>query len=263
MRRAVFECLILIAVVLVLLLGRWLLLRPYQLHWAAYEGDVERMQQVLDRGADPDLLVSRGPSGYRGSAPIIYAIEGQQPEAIRVLAAAGADLNSPAIQSRAPHYPPPLAWALHRPELTRAMLESGADPNVRYGDNASWPILTNAPDCESVLLLIEFGANVAAADPQGYNGISTALWRCHDRLPDLVAVMLAHGVDPDTAGRNGKTLLMIAAYREGPDLVRLLLDAGADPTLADEKGKRAIDHARDREDEHREAVIQLLLHASN
>lgn len=147
-----------------------------------------------------------------------------------------------------PAHPSPLDYAvlMDAPELVRAVLKAGADPNARWtarGDR--FPLQ-------------------AAIEP--YSGIP----RTHRR--EIVGLLLQHGADPnarwcpfesrmDLSVRPGcrsdvgVTPLIAAAYYDQADVTYLLLDAGADPALMDGLGLSAVDYATG------PAVFELLLAA--
>jgi ankyrin repeat protein len=108
------------------------------------------------------------------------------------------------------------AGVLHDPELTRVLLEGGADPNgePHFGDALYHSVESPSPDC--LRLLLEHGAR-----PSGTNALAHAL--DYER-PEHVRLLLAAGADP-----NEGALVAHAVRRgRGPEDVRLLAAHGAD-----------------------------------
>jgi ankyrin repeat protein len=104
------------------------------------------------------------------------------------------------------------AGRLHDPELTRVLLEAGADPD----DGESLYHATEAEDPACLELLLEHGARTADT-----NALAHAL--DDERLPH-VGALLAAGADP-----NGGALLAHAVRRgRGPEFLRLLVEHGAE-----------------------------------
>jgi ankyrin repeat protein len=104
------------------------------------------------------------------------------------------------------------AGRLHNPELTRLLLEAGADPD----DGESLYHATEAPDPECLRLLLEHGATT-----RGTNALAHALDEEHE---PHVRALLAAGADP-----NEGALLAHSVRRErGPEILRLLAAHGAD-----------------------------------
>jgi uncharacterized protein len=95
---------------------------------AAALGDAERLEELLRE--EPGLPRAWSPDGF---TPLHYAAFFGSPEAIRVLVATGADLEAPSRnQEFAPEaHPLHSAVAAGRIDNVEALLEAGAEPNVR------------------------------------------------------------------------------------------------------------------------------------
>src|SRR5205807_2439515 len=170
---------------------------------------------------------------------------------------------------------PDLAVAAGRenPELLRALLSRGADPNALTPDGL--PILTVAAlsgTAHEVEALLAAGAKGNRADRRGNSALLDAV---RIGRQDIVAAMLTHGVSPDgrlddpeppliaaakgghagivrallaarakpdARDEHGTSALMLVAQRTDPDLVQRLLDAGAAVEGVDKAGRTALWH---------------------
>jgi ankyrin repeat protein len=195
---------------------------------AATEQNRTRAESLL--AADPEieadpwarLVLGRGwegdpnePGGPRGWAPLLYVCHScfaPAPLASELLRR-GADPNATFLNEHgrmSALYG--AAGVAHDPELTRALLEAGADPN----DGESLYHATEAEDPECLALLLSHGAR-----PSGTNALAHAL--DDDRL-EHVRLLLNAGADP-----NEGALLAHAVRRgRGPDILQLLAERGAE-----------------------------------
>jgi ankyrin repeat protein len=167
---------------------------------------------VLGRGWDGD---PNTPGGPRGWAPLLYVSHSCFASAALAaeLLARGADPNA---TFRNEHGEMTAlygaAGVVHDAELTRILLEAGADPD----DGESLYHATEAEDAECLRLLLEHGA-----ETRGTNALAHAL--DGDRL-EPVRLLLEAGADP-----NEGALVAHAVRRgRGPEFLRLLAEHGAD-----------------------------------
>ena len=167
---------------------------------------------VLGRGwhGDPNA-----PGGPRGWAPLLYVCHSCFPSAVlaRELLARGADPNATFENEYGPMsalYG--AAGVAHDPELTRVLLEAGANPD----DGESLYHATESPSTACLALLLEHGASTSHT-----NALAHAL---DDERLDHVRLLLEAGADP-----NEHAHVAHAVRRgRGPEFVRLLAEHGAD-----------------------------------
>jgi ankyrin repeat protein len=205
------------------------------IYTAAVLGDAEAVERFL--AADPALATAKGgPHGWDALTYLCFsrylrldpARSAGFVRAATALLDAGASASTGFFEPN--HQPQPsfesalygAAGVAHHAGLTRLLLERGADPNdgeVAYhspetGDNAA------------LIALLECGRLNA-------DSLATMLLRkCdwHDRPG--VALLLAHGADPNRQTVWRKTALQQAVLRDNAlESVALLLAHGADPTL--------------------------------
>ncbi|KAH8817009.1 hypothetical protein F5884DRAFT_748483 [Xylogone sp. PMI_703] len=92
------------------------------IHFAAYSGDKEVVQFLLNCGAEVDSRSSRG------ATPLHKALEGGREEITEVLIDSGADPNTTLLYGRTPLH---FAAALGQKRAVDYLLRKGADPNLR------------------------------------------------------------------------------------------------------------------------------------
>jgi ankyrin repeat protein len=167
---------------------------------------------VLGRGWDGDPNEQGGPRGW---APLLYVTHScfASVQRARELLDRGADPNAfftneygqmSALYGA--------AGRVHDAELTRLLLERGANPD----DGESLYHSTEAPSPDCVRVLLEHGAQV-----EGTNALAHAL--DEDRL-EHVRLLLDAGAKPD----EGAYVAHAVRRGRGPEVLRLLVEHGAD-----------------------------------
>jgi len=131
------------------------------------------------------------------------------------------------------------------PEVTRFLLEHGADPDVQRNENINPVIAGVCGDVECLRLMLEAGADPNLASD--HNGEVALHFVASGECVDSVKLLLKHGADPNLRTKpgmrtygfwrdarvKGETPLHRAAAFCSPEVIQLLLDAGADPTIRD------------------------------
>ena len=225
-------------------------------HLAAINGDAETLRMLLAAGADANATLPEG------ETVLLSAARTGSVEAINALVESGAKLDS-----RENWYgETPLIWAAaqNHAEAVRALLAHGADPDIRSAAQvwekrrASQSVLPlgewtplfyaareNALDAGKTL--IDGGANLNLADPDGATALVIAIINAHY---EFAAMLLTAGADPNVVDTSGMGALYAAvdmhrlAVGHGrpnprpvgllgaPDIVKLLLERGANPNAA-------------------------------
>jgi ankyrin repeat protein len=267
------------------------------LMWAAEQGHVEIVQLLLSNGADANaqsrvikpirrngLGFARSPNGQPtgdpmgGLTPLLFAARQGSLETVRVLVAAGADVNKTAVDGSSPIL---VAVQNGNYDVARFLLDRGADLN-RANDKDWTPLylavanrnaLTTAipaPGSDGVVdfikLLLDRGAdpNKRIKVRNEVHQANTSLWLqeagatpllraalCGDLT--VVRLLMAHGANPLIPTFDKTTPLMVASgvgwaegftfqYSEDDTLalVKLFLDAGAPINDANDHGITAL-----------------------
>jgi ankyrin repeat protein len=167
---------------------------------------------VLGAGWDGDPTAPGGPLDW---SPLLYVCHSCFSSAalVRELLGRGADPNAFFVNEygrMSALYG--AAGVVHDPEVTRLLLEAGADPDD--GESLYHATEAESPDC--LRLLLDHGA-----ETRGTNALAHAL--DGDRI-EPVRILLEAGADP-----NEHALVAHAVRRgRGPEFVRLLAEHGAD-----------------------------------
>lgn len=171
---------------------------------AVQEGDLQRVEDLLSRGADPNSITTNIP--HVGKTALMWAAQGRHPEIVRALLRHGADVNA-------------------------------ANPK---GGTALMYAVTSGP-LENVEVLLQRGAQADAAARNGWTPVMLAVAK---RRRDVLSLLIAHGADIDRADVYGWTPLMRAAYEGDVEAVELLLRSGANHRIEDRSGNTALSLAQ-------------------
>ena len=223
------------------------------LMWAVAEKHLEVARVLIEAGADVHArsrtLKKPKATGsyyaptlqpYGGYTPLLFAARENNLDVVRLLLAAGANVNDAAADGVTPLL---VATVRGHVELAAALMERGADPNL---DGAGYTALHWAAGVwESSLT-----SGVVGIEPQPRNQEWTALAGLQEPAKlDLVKALLAHGADPNArivknpprfgytvcsmnVSFPGATPFFLAAMAADVDVMRVLLASGADPLLA-------------------------------
>ena len=183
----------------------------------ARTGNQAAVRALVAHGAD----VNRREPQHSQTA-LMWAVAGGHAEAVAVLLGAGADITA---RSRA------YAQTVTS-EVTQRAGRDALNYTVSRGGSTALLFAARAGDAESARLLVDAGANVNDALP---NGMTALVEAAHSGHEDVGILLLDKGADPN-ARDVGYTALHAAVLRGGVRLVQALLAHGANPNLRMTKG---------------------------
>jgi ankyrin repeat protein len=136
-------------------------------------------------------------TGLRGKSFMDLALDaGGFPEVVGSLLRAGETAGD--ARRKAMHY----ACEQVRPDLTRAVLAAGVDPNLREANGRPYMIMATAmPD--GLAAFLDAGADVDTETLDGWTALMQAVRSMQFRS---VALLLAHGAREDQVAKDGTTL---------------------------------------------------------
>jgi len=209
---------------------------------AARADDTGAVLSELDRGADVN---SPSPDGTRA---LHWAVYNDNLELVRQLLDAGADPNAVNDYGSTPLGEAAVAT---NTDVIRALIDAGADIEQR-GPDGQTPlmVLARSNNVAAARLLLERGAVVDARE--NWRDQTALIWAAAQAQPEMVALLLEYGADPDARSRpndwqrqvsaerrrmyrpiGGMTALMYAARTGCVACARALVEGGADPDLGD------------------------------
>jgi uncharacterized protein len=219
------------------------------LHWAAYRLDAELVRRLLDQGARADV------QNRYASSPLAEAVKAANPELVEMLLDAGADANTRNADGQTLLM---LAARTGSVEVAERLLAAGADVNARelWREQTALMWAAGGAFAELTKLLIDHGADPAAraaandwgaqitneprAQYRPTGGLTPLLYAARAGCAECVRAILAAGEDVDRPTPEGVTALMIAIDNYEFDTAMVLLDEGANPHYADWWGRTAL-----------------------
>lgn len=123
-------------------------------------------------------------------------------------------------------------------ELVKAMLDSGADPNMTDRKGLT-PLMYAArkDEPEVIKLLLARGADIDAKDKSGWSALMVAIKKDH---PEMARMLLEHGANPHIVDPTGWNALNLAAVEGYHEVARALLDYGVDVNARNVDKKTAL-----------------------
>ena len=218
------------------------------LQTAIRDGNTQRVEQLLEAGADPNA------PDARGNPPLLQAAWNGNTAVIATLLDHGANVNGRNAETGTSAL---LYGVLSGREATvQLLLSRGARVDFRYRDNQT--ILHLAVDQGNPAIakdLVTAHADVNAVDQRDRTPLDEAI--LHDQL-SAILLLLDHGSDIHRVHIvDGRGPLHEASIKGFANLIRPLVAAGADPTMRDRFGLSPLDLALDYKNEN---VVAALLH---
>ncbi|KAK6365891.1 general transcription repressor [Exophiala oligosperma] len=186
------------------------------LTFAAGNGYIEVVRELLAAGADPNKMMNDGYSAARAAAA-----EGRL-DFLKLLMEHGANINVPTSPAL------PIAASMGHKEVFEHLLASGADIEAR--DVNSYTALMGASaggHQEMFEELLHRGADPSPVDEDGNTALTLVSGTRGEKV-EIAKMLIDSGADVNHANTAGDTALHVAAARGYASMAKALIDAGAD-----------------------------------
>jgi ankyrin repeat protein/beta-lactamase regulating signal transducer with metallopeptidase domain len=194
------------------------------LHLAAYIGDMDKVKECLQKGADVNSQADDG-----GTALHAAACSGKK-DIVELLISKGANVDPKDASGLTPLY---YAATHNAEQIVDLLVAKGADVNTTnetedgYGRALLHYAIAHDDSKDAVKLLISKGANVNVVDWDGFTPLMWATWEVDK---DIVELLISKGADVNQEDNYGCSVLTYVASSK--DLVELLIAKGAAPISA-------------------------------
>ena len=216
----------------------------YNLENAIRSNDVEKVRKLINDGTDVNIQ-------YNGRNALQVACENNSTEMVQIILDSGGDVNSKrddgigitTLQNAIRSFK-------CMSGIIQILLEKDADPNVSGPNNSiaiNDAIMKSGDKQESMKileLLIKHKANVNP-DVKFDTPVIKAI--LHQR-PDMLAVLLKNGADPNKAGKDSKSPLHYAVENRDIESVKLLKANGATVNVKNSEGQTPLEYASSKAD---------------
>jgi uncharacterized protein len=222
---------------------------------AALRGNLATVKVLLAAGADPNVQEKSG-----GQTALMWAISQRHSAVVDELVKAKADVNLASKSGSTP-----LMFAAQGDlKSAKILLAAGALPNIQHPDHGQTALIvaSTMQNTDIVEALLENGADPNIRDGNTFTALHAAVRDSEYGVDNAnraaaaktVKVLLAHGADPNARidqkrqtvralnelSYQGATPLLLAAEVNSLDAIKELVKGGADPKIATEQGTTAL-----------------------
>ena len=197
-----------------------------ELYWAAYQGDLQRIRDLLNNGADANATT------VIGSTPLIAAAQAGHPDVIRQLIDSGAAIDHADVKGNTPLI---TAVMFGQSDVAAYLVQRGA--NVKLANKAQCSPLHYAVangDLDVSRMLLAKGADMQATSNWGWTALTSAAFY---GKTETVKYLVSEGAAIDAADNYGNTALLVAILLKHFDTARELIEAGSDVLVRNHEGK--------------------------
>lgn len=196
-----------------------------QLYWAAYQGDLQKVQDLLGEGAD----INAGTE--IGTTALMAAAQAGHLEVAQHLIDSGADIDAADARGNTALI---VALLFGHSEIAIFLIQQGA--NIKLSNRFDLGPLHYAAcngDLPVLELLLKKGADLEASSKSGFNALMSAT---ESGQLDAVKFLLAKGANIDAVDENGHSPLLISLLLRHWDVGELLIERGADVLTKNKEG---------------------------
>jgi len=186
------------------------------LHWAAYEGNLPQVRDMLENGADANGATSIG------TTPLMAAAQAGHLDVVRHLIDSGAQID---LADKGGNTPLITAIVFGQSDIAAHLIQIGAGIQLANKANFS-PLHYSAAngDLDLVKLLLAEAVDMEAKSEVGWTALISAAF---PGKPEVVKYLASVGADLNAVDQYGNTALLVALLLKHSDVAEELIEAGA------------------------------------
>lgn len=194
--------------------------------------NIEEVLKLLDKGANPNLLLENGKTLLTDS------IERNDIDFVELLLKHATDSNLEDNNGKIPLF---LAVNQNRDNIISLLLESNIDLNkIDKKGNTILNLAIRKDNIETIRKLLNKGINVNIKNLDGTSSLNLAV---HFSNISIIKKLLDFNADPNSKDKDGVNPLIIAIKEEKEPVIKLLLDSNVDINSTDIIGLSALSYA--------------------
>ena len=196
-----------------------------ELYWAAYQGDLQKVRDLLAKGADINAATEIG------TTALMAAAQAGHLEVAQHLTDGGADIDAADARGNTALI---AALLFGHSDIALFLIQQGANIRLcnRSGLGPLHYVACNG-DLPVLGLLLKKGAELEASSRSGFNALMSAT---ESGQLDAVKLLLAKGANINAVDENGNSPLLISLLLRHWDVAELLIESGADVLIQNREG---------------------------
>jgi uncharacterized protein len=210
---------------------------------ASRNGDVAAIKVLLDRKADPNLKEK-----LRGTTAIMWAAEQSHPEAVKLLAANGADVKAvsdPDTRNFRLNLAPTVQARQNSAQGAGGLSAPAAGRGGGRGRGGAAPAGAGGPTLNEETATADDFAFFRRPAPKDGGGLTALVFASREGCFDCAVDLVTAGADINQTTLYGWSPLLTATQNRHYKLAAWMLDHGANPNLANKGGWRPLYLATD------------------
>ena len=211
----------------------------YNLRKAINSNNVEKVKKLIKDGTDVNVQ-------YNGRNALHVACENNSSEMVQIILDAGGDVNSKREDGNGITTLQAAILSFKcQSDVIQLLLANGADPNVSGQNNSlaiNCAIMKSGDKQESMKILESLIKHKANINPD-ITFESPVIGSILHQRPDMLAVLLKNGANPNRVGKDSKSPLHYAVENRDIESVKLLKATGAKVNVKNSKGQTPLDYA--------------------